>query len=116
MKRLFVVLAMILCFSTSVLADEWTGEDKYAHFGAGVAISMTTYCFCTKIFGMGYTSSVVASILSGTLAGAIKESLDRNRGGEFSVPDLAFTMGGSVFGTMLVFAFDGGFQNWHVEK
>jgi hypothetical protein len=117
-KHFIATLLICFLFSTTAFADTWEPkEDKALHVGAGVVLGYLSYCVYRNALHLSpNVSLVLSSLTGGTLAGIVKETMDRGNGGEFSVPDIGYTTLGGVLGSGIAFTFDGRFRNWQVVK
>lgn len=91
-KILFLILLTIFTLPTVAQNIEL---DKKAHFLAGSSISMATYLMLEKS-KMKKGEKIAISISVAILAGILKESHDKSKGGVFDTNDLFATTLGSV--------------------
>jgi uncharacterized protein YfiM (DUF2279 family) len=80
--------------------EAWTGEDKARHFLMSYAVVALTYGG-GRAAGLDANVATTTAVVTGAVAGVLKEVSDQRRGGFFSVRDLAWDAAGVVAGLLM---------------
>ncbi len=99
--RFAIALAFTLGSPADGAPDRWMGRDKLLHFAAAAALQSVAYAVLrrdesTRTRALWGATAVTAAVSVG------KEVVDHQRGGRFSVRDLAWDAGGAGAATLTI--------------
>jgi uncharacterized membrane protein YjdF len=90
-----LLLSVLALFTLPTLSQNIFEPDKVTHYLAGSSASMGTYLILDR-YEIKRNKKIAISISVGILAGILKESHDKSKGGKFDKNDLLATTLGSI--------------------
>tara|TARA_R110001606_G_scaffold87470_1_gene197418 strand:+ start:54 stop:380 length:327 start_codon:yes stop_codon:yes gene_type:complete len=90
-----LLLSVLTLFTLPILSQTIFEPDKVTHYFAGSSVSMGTYLVLDG-YEIKQNKKIAISISVGILAGILKESHDKSKGGKFDTNDLLATTLGSI--------------------
>ena len=90
-----LLLSVLALFTLPTFSKNIFEPDKVTHYLAGSSVSMGTYLVLDR-YEITRNKKIAISISVGILAGILKESHDKSKGGKFDTNDLLATTLGSI--------------------
>ena len=90
-----LLLSVLALFTLPTFSQNIFEPDKVTHYLAGSSVSMGTYLVLDR-YEIKRNKKIAISISVGILAGILKESHDKSKGGKFDTNDLLATTLGSI--------------------